>query len=84
VEEGGELGVGGETERNELLDGELVDVSAVGGGEERGETEALFEADDTVLHFDGSAASDACMTKKTTAMNITTDACARSVANREW
>jgi hypothetical protein len=49
VDEGGELGVRGETERDELLDGELVDVSTVGSGEERGETKALFEADDAVL-----------------------------------
>jgi hypothetical protein len=60
VDEGGELGVGGEAESDELLDGELVDVGAVGGGEERGETEALFEADEAVLHFDGAVASDAC------------------------
>ena len=60
MDEGGELGVGGETEGDELLDGELVDVGAVGGGEERGDAETLFEADDAVLHFDGAAASDAC------------------------
>ena len=60
VGEGGELGVGGETERDELLDGELVDVGAVGCGEERGETEAFFKTDEAVLHFDGAAASDAC------------------------
>jgi hypothetical protein len=60
VDQGGELGVGGETESDELLDGELVDVGAVGGGEERGETEALFEADDAVLDFHGAPASDAC------------------------
>jgi hypothetical protein len=60
VDEGGDLGVGGEAEGDELLDGELVDVGAVGGGEECGETKAFFEADDAVLHFDGGFASDAC------------------------
>ena len=60
VDEGGDLGVGGETESDELLDGELVDVGAVAGGEERGETEAFFEADEAVLDPEGIAASDAC------------------------
>jgi hypothetical protein len=32
VDEGGEFGVGGEAEGDELLDGELVDVDAVGWG----------------------------------------------------
>ncbi len=36
VDEGGDLGVGGETEGDELLDGELVDMGVVCGGEERG------------------------------------------------
>ena len=59
ADESGELGVGGEAESDELLDGELVDVGAVFGGKESGEAETLFEADDAVLHFDGPAASDA-------------------------
>ena len=39
-----------------MTDGELVDVSAVGFGEERGETQALFEADDAVLGSDRGTA----------------------------
>ena len=53
ADEGRELGVGGEAEGDELLDGELIDVGAVFGREERGEAETLFEANDAVLHFDG-------------------------------
>ena len=60
ADEGGEFGVGGEAEGDELFDGELVDVGAVFGGEERGETETLFEADNAVLDAEGAAASDAC------------------------
>ena len=59
ADEGWELGVGGEAERDELRDGELVDVGAVFGGEESCKAETLFETDDAVLHFDGPAASDA-------------------------
>lgn len=55
VGEVGELGVGGEAEGDELGDGELVDVSAVCGGEECLEAETLFEADDAVLGFEGGA-----------------------------
>jgi hypothetical protein len=58
ADEGWELGVGGEAERDELFDGELVDVGAVFGGEESGEAETLFETDDAVLHLGGAAASD--------------------------
>ena len=59
ADEGWDFGIGGEAEGDELVDGELVDVRAVFGGEERGEAEAFFEANDAVLHFDGAAASDA-------------------------
>jgi hypothetical protein len=51
VGEGGEFGVGGEAERDELAGGEVVDVFAVSGWEEGGETEAFFEADDAGLIF---------------------------------
>ena len=60
ADEGWDFGIGGEAEGDELVDGEFVDVRAVFGGEERGEAEAFFEANDAVLHFDGAAASDAC------------------------
>jgi hypothetical protein len=56
VGEVGKLGVGGEAESDELGDGELVDVSVVGGGEQSAEAEALFETDDAVLGFEGVAA----------------------------
>jgi hypothetical protein len=59
VDEVGNFGVGGEAEGDELTGGELVDVGAVGGWEERGEAEALFEADDAVLHLHGAFARDA-------------------------
>jgi hypothetical protein len=59
ADQGWEFGVGGEAESDELFDGELVDVGAVFGGEESSEAETLFEADDAVLHFGGTAASDA-------------------------
>ena len=60
VGEFGEFGVGGEAKGDELGDGELVDVGAVGGGEQRVEAEALFEADDAVLGFEGGLAGYAC------------------------
>ena len=41
--------VRGEAEGDELFDRELIDVGAVFGGKECGETEALFEADDSIL-----------------------------------
>jgi hypothetical protein len=53
ADEGGELGVGSEAEGDELFGGELVDVGAVFGGKERGETETLFDADDAVLDLEG-------------------------------
>jgi len=56
VGEFGEFVVGGEAKGNELSWGELVDVGAVGFGEQRVETEALFEADDAVLGFHGGLA----------------------------
>src|ERR1700722_5133747 len=57
--EGGELIVGGEAEGDQLGGGELVDPVALGWREKRGEAEALFEADDAVLHLQGAAATDA-------------------------
>jgi hypothetical protein len=56
VGEFGKFGVGGEAKGDELGDGELVDVGAVGGGEQRVEAETLFEADDAVLSFEGGLA----------------------------
>jgi hypothetical protein len=52
VDEGRDLGVGGEAEGDELPDVELVEVGEVGGGQEGGEAKALFEADDAVLELD--------------------------------
>jgi hypothetical protein len=52
VDEGGKLGVGGETESDDLLDVELLDVGVVVGWKERGEAKGLFEADDAVLDFE--------------------------------
>jgi hypothetical protein len=49
VSQSGEFVVGGEAERDELLDGELIDVGAIFGRKECGEAEALFEADDSIL-----------------------------------
>ena len=54
--EGCDLGVRGEAEGDELAGGELGDPGLVGGGEQAGETEALFEADDAVLSFEGEGA----------------------------
>ena len=59
AEEGREFGVGGEAEGDELFDGEFVDVGAVFGGEESGEAQALFEADDSVLNGETAPARDA-------------------------
>jgi hypothetical protein len=52
VDEGGELGVGGEAEGDDLLDVELLNVGEVGGREESGETELLFKTDNAVLNFE--------------------------------
>ena len=52
VDEGGELGVGGEAESDDLLDVELLDVGEVGGRQEGGEAEVFLEADDAVLNFE--------------------------------
>ena len=60
ADEGWEFGVGCEAEGDELFEGELVDVRAVFGGQECGEAQALFEADDTILNGNSAAASDAC------------------------
>ena len=59
VDEGGELVVGGEAEGDELLGGEFLDVAELGDGKDGGEAEALFEADDAVLHFEALSAGDA-------------------------
>jgi hypothetical protein len=56
VGECGEFVVGGEAKGDELGGGELVDVRAVGFGEQCVEAETLFEADDAVLGFEGIAA----------------------------
>jgi hypothetical protein len=56
VGECGEFVVGGEAKGDELSGGELVDVRAVGFGEQCVEAEALFEADDAVLGFHGGLA----------------------------
>jgi hypothetical protein len=52
VDEGGEFGVGGEAEGDDLLDVELLDVGKIGGWQERRETEMFFEADDAVLDLE--------------------------------
>lgn len=58
ADEGGEFGVGGESESGELFDGEFVDVGAVFGWKKCAEAEAFFEADDAVLD-DKSAVTEA-------------------------
>jgi hypothetical protein len=55
VDEGREFGVGREAQGDELFDGEFVDVAEVGGGQQGGEAEALFEPDDAVLCLEGGA-----------------------------
>jgi hypothetical protein len=55
VGEGWEFCVGGEAKGDELPDGEFVDVAEVGGGPKRGEAQALFDADDAVLGFEGGS-----------------------------
>ena len=59
ADQGGEFVVGGEAEGDELLDGELIDVGALFGGEQCVQTETLFEADDAVLSGQGAAAREA-------------------------
>lgn len=53
-----EFWVGGEAEGDELGFGKGLGAGVVGGGEEGGEAEALFEADDAVLRFEGGGAGD--------------------------
>jgi len=60
VDERREFIVGGEAEGDELLRGEFLDVAELGDGEDGREAEAFFEADDAVLHFEGTAAGNAC------------------------
>ena len=59
AEERGELVVGGESKSDELFDGELVDVGAIFGGQECGEAQAFFEADDSVLYGETALSRDA-------------------------
>ncbi len=54
AEERGKFIIGGEAERNELLDAELVDVDAIFGRQECVEAEAFFEANDAVLRDEGA------------------------------
>ncbi len=55
----GELGVGGEAEGDVLLDGEGVELDEFAGGDEGGEAELFFEADDAVLDLEGVHAREA-------------------------
>jgi hypothetical protein len=64
VGEFGEFVVGGEAKGDELSGGELVDVRAVGFGEQRVKAETLFEADDAVLGFHGGLAGVASHEEK--------------------
>ena len=57
--EGGYFGVGGETEADELVDGEGVDEVELIFGEQVGEAELLFEADEAILVLERVAAEDA-------------------------
>jgi len=52
VDEGGDLFVGGEAERDELAGGELVDVGQLIGWKQGGETKALFKTNDAVLQLE--------------------------------
>ena len=57
--EGGDFGVGGEAETNELVDGEGVDEAELIFGEEVSKAELLFEADKAVLVLERVAAKEA-------------------------
>jgi hypothetical protein len=59
LDQGGQFRVGGEAQADELGRGEGLAAGEVFGGEERGEAQALFEADDAVLHCDGVQAGAA-------------------------
>lgn len=52
MHQGGEFGVGGEAEGDELAGGELVDVGKLVGRDQGGYAEPFFEADDPVLRSD--------------------------------
>ena len=58
MDEGGKFFVGGEAQGDELRGGELMDVIAVWSGDQGGEAEAFFEADDAVLGLEGAVAGD--------------------------
>jgi hypothetical protein len=51
--EGGEFGVGGEAEADQLACGELVNDGTVTSHQKVEKAEAAFEANDAVLHFEG-------------------------------
>jgi hypothetical protein len=51
--QGGELGVGGEAERDDVGHEEAGGGVEFGRGEQRSEAEAFFQADDAVLHLEG-------------------------------
>jgi hypothetical protein len=59
LSEGGDFGVGGETEADVLVDGEGVDEAELIFGEEVGEAKLLFQTDETVLVLEGVAAAEA-------------------------
>ncbi len=58
AEECGELVIGGEAESYELTNTEVLDVGVFRCGQERGEAETLFEANDAVLRFEGRVARE--------------------------
>jgi hypothetical protein len=51
----GDFGVGGEAQGDELIEGELVDDAELTFGQQVGEAELFFEADDAVLVLEGVA-----------------------------
>ena len=57
--QGGNFGVRGEAQADELIDGQGVDEVELVFGEKVGEAELLFEADDAVLIFESIAAREA-------------------------
>jgi hypothetical protein len=59
ADEGGDFGVGGEAQGDELLDSEFADVRSVFGLEQSLKTETLFETDDAVLCPEGCPTTDA-------------------------
>ena len=57
--EGGDFGVGGEAQADELVDGEGFDETELIVVEEVGETKLLFETDEAVLVLESVAAGEA-------------------------